>query len=436
MRTLLSILILSTAAFAAADFNSLIEHGRISLRAFDLDSAQADYAQACPAEKLAAFPLQKIAVCENESGALAEARGQSDEAGNHYRKALAGWVRLGSPYLAHQITTLTNLGGVYRREHRLAEAEKVLGQAVELAGSLPASSPELYSVVIGRSAALYSDLDQPDRARPMLNEAITGLRSLTPPNAPELAYAYNALGMLDLNTGRYQSGESNFRQAVGFAAESLGESSPETAAYSTNLALALLVQGQYSRAGTLLRRARLVVESRLGPDSIQLVNVLAELGSVETRLGRFRIAEDCDQKALEILSRHLPPDSLEIVLLKVNMGNLYLREHRNTEAEKILPAAVEAERRLLKDGRTLGDGIRNLAELRDRQHVWNEAESLFREAIGLYERKLGAEHPDIAPVLREYAGVLKHKGASRAEVASLEARARAIESKAPHSVVS
>jgi tetratricopeptide (TPR) repeat protein len=321
---------------------------------------------------------------------------------------------------------------LYRHQRRLTDAEKMLARALELSRTLTGSDPELYAITLSRAGALYSDLDQPDRARSMLDEAIAGFRTLTRPNAPELAYALSSLGMLDIDSGEYKSGESNFREAVGLATGSLGETNPATAAYATNLALALLMQGQYSRAETLLHRARFVVESRLGPDNILLAKVFAELTSVETALGRFRIAEGYGERALSILNSHVPADSLEIVLAQAQLGALYLREHNIAGAEKVLPVAVETERRLLKDERILGDGIRDLAALRAQQHAWNDAEALYREAIGFYERKLGADHPDIAPVLRAYAGVLKHQGIQGIRVRNIEARARAIEKSTRH----
>jgi len=313
--------------------------------------------------------------------------------------------------------------------------EQSLHRALALAKTLTGPARELYAMLLTRSGSLYGDLDQPDRARPMLEEAIAELRAPTPLNAPELALAYSSLGMLEIGSGHYKSAESDLREALALAGGSLGEASPETAAYATNLAVALMAQGQYSRAATLLRRARFVIESRLGPDSVQVVNVLVELTSAETGLGRFRIAEGCGNKALSILNR-VPGGSPEIALTQATLGTLYLREGKTAEAERILPAAVEEERRFLRDGRTLAAGIRGLAALRVQQHAWSDAESLYREAIGYYERRMGAEHPDLAPVLREYAAVLKHRGASRAEIRNIEARARAIGNPAPHPQVS
>jgi tetratricopeptide (TPR) repeat protein len=260
----------------------------------------------------------------------------------------------------------------------------------------------------------------------MLTEAIELWRSAPKPDGPELAYAYSSLGLTELNTGHYKAGEADFRQAVNFANASLGEDHPETAGHVTNLALALMVQGEYSRAEPLLRRARFVIESRLGKDTDALVNVLGELTSVELSLGRYRLAEECGEKAMAILQSHVPAGSPEIALTQINLARVYLSEHKTGEVEKFLPAAVDTERRIFKDGRTLADGIRILATLRVQQHAWNEAETLYREALDLYERKLGADHPDIAGVLREYADVLKHQGAPKSKVRDVEARARSI----------
>lgn len=430
MRAILSLLVFSACALAASDFDSLIKQGRADFLAFDLDAAQTAYTKACPTDKMAAFPLQRIALCEHLLGTVAEAREHGDEAASHYLKSLAAFEQLGRPYSAHTVSTLTNLGALYRRQRRFIDAETMLARALELSGDLAATDPETRAITLSRAGALAIDLNQPARARNLLREAIAGFRASPRPNAPEFAYALSLRGMIDIDSGQYKSAESDFREAVTLATGSLGETDPATAAYSTNLALALLMQGQFSRAETLLRRARFVVESRLGPDNIQLARVFTALTSVETALGRFRLAEDDGKRSLTILNKHAPSGSLEIVLAQAALGSLYVREHNIADAEKILPAAVARERGLLKDGKILADGIRDLADLKAQQHQWNDAGSLYREAIGLYERKFGADHADIAPVLRAYADVLKHEGKPGDDVRTIEARARAIEKSA------
>jgi tetratricopeptide (TPR) repeat protein len=420
--------ILAILATGAPDFNKLIEKGRTSFLNYDLNSAEKAYAEACPAERGESLPPEELAFCEHGRGAIADLRGNSEEAAQHYIKALINWEALGDDFLAHRVKTLSSLGGSYRREGRVKDAERVLREAVALAKPLRQSDPELYAMVLSRWGALYGE---PDVARARLNEAIELFRSLKSPNARELALAYNTLGMLDLNTGRYKAGESNLRQAMEFADVSVGQSHPETAGYAANLALALLAEGEFNRAETLLRRARFVIESSMGGESLQLINVLAGLTSVETALGKFAVAEECGERAVAILREHaansVSGNRGEIAIVEVTLGGIYLRRGKTAEAEAILTPAVDTERELFRVGRRLGDGIRMLALLRTQQQAWSKAESLYSEALGIYEAALGADHPDIAPLLREYAAVLKHQRAPKEKVRNIEARARAID---------
>jgi tetratricopeptide (TPR) repeat protein len=420
--------LLAILATTTPDFDTLIEKGRTSLLTYDVNAAEKAYAEACPVEVAESLPLDEIAFCEHGRGVISDLRGNSQEAARHYTKALINWEALGDDFLAHRVKTLTSLGGAYRRQGRVKDAERVLSEAFALAKPLAQSDPELYGTVLSRLGAVYGE---PDAARTKLNEAIEVLRAVKPPNARELALAYNALGMLDLNVGRYKAGEANLRQAMEFGGASVGENHPEAAGYAANLALALMAEGEFNRAETLLHRARFVIESRAGADSLQLVNVLSGLTSVETALGKFSAAEECGQKAVAILRAHAASSASgnrgEIALVEVSLGGLYLREGKSAEADAILAPAVDEERRLFQTGRRLGDGIRMLALLRTQQQAWNQAESLYREALGIYEAALGPDHPEIAPVLHEYAGVLKHQRAPREKVKSIEARARAID---------
>jgi tetratricopeptide (TPR) repeat protein len=414
--------------FNKPDFGKLIEKARASVMAYDLNSAEQDYSQACPAEGAQSLLRSQVAFCEHGLGAVADLRGNSTEAVRHYLKALVGWESLGDEYLAHRITTLDSLGAAYRRQDRVPEAEKVLDQALGLARPLARSNPELYATVLSRRGALYGAAEP---ARAMLNEAIALLRAQKQPNARELASACNALGMVNLTAGRYKEGESNLRQAVEFAGASVGEDHPETQGYAGNLALALISEGEFDRAEVMLRRARFVIETRVGSDSLQLANVLTALTSAEGGLGKFNTAEDDGRKALAILKSHAADGASgyrgEMALVQVDLGALYLRQGKTNEAEELLPSAVDEERRLFKPGRRLADGLRILAVLRVRQQAWDHAETLYAEALGMYEAVLGPEHPDIAPMLREYAQVLKHERAPKGTIRSVEARARAIE---------
>ena len=108
---------------------------------------------------------------------------------------------------------------------------------------------------------------------------------------------------------------------------------------------------------------------------------------------------------------------MEAVLARVNLAAVYLDEKKTAAANKILPAAIAAERQLAPDSRALADGIRDLARLRAEQHRWNEAQSLYREALGIYEARLRPEHPEIGRARSEYTRILKHRAPSGSQPA-------------------
>jgi len=67
----------------------------------------------------------------------------------------------------------------------------------------------------------------------------------------------------------------------------------------------------------------------------------------------------------------------------------------------------------------------NLAELRLVQGRIEEAEPIARRCLGMRERSLGTNHPDVAETLRLVAAILRASGRDT-EAEPLEARAGAI----------
>jgi tetratricopeptide (TPR) repeat protein len=415
------------AAEASGDFDRLVKQAHAALTKFDVESARALMSRACQPEPVASDVSVRTAVCESEMGAIEEAAGHVDAAETHYHRSLSIWGQIAPDHAAYRAATLMNLGSVYRAQRRPAEAEDMLTQAFTITRQTTGED-RLLAVVTSRLGGFYSESGTPERGRALLNQAIPMLRTPALSNPAELAYACNLLGMLDLRGGDYKAGESNLREAVSVATDFLGESHPDTAIYEANLARALNAEGQYGRAEVLLNRARFIVESRLPAGSFRLGSILAQLAAVETAEGQFVRAEADGERSLAILSQWREPDSAEMAVEKVMLGTLYLRERKIAEAAKILPDAVAVERRLAADPRVLADGILRLAELRAFERNWHDAQILFSEAITTYESMPGPKHPGIAPVLLEYANVLKHCGAPRAEVKNIEARARAIKS--------
>ena len=331
-----------------------------------------------------------------------------------------------------QVATLVDLGSRCAIQGRLGEAEKYFTQALDTARKLQGAEAHLIVQAESRLGAFYSQTGLPERGRPFLQDALAKLRTPEYASLPELAYACNALGMLDVWARSYSTADAYLREAIDAASKDPGEDSPETAAYETNLGVLLHLQGKTTRAEVLLHRARFIVETKR-PGSLQLARVLADLSAVELTAGEFTAAEDDERQSLTILSRLGQQNSIEAASGNVLLGTLYLHQGRTAEAAAVLPDAVAAERRIaaepgILNTRVLADAIRRLGQLRVQQGNWRDAQPLYSESLALYESNLGPTDPSLAPVLSEYARVLKHNGAPNAEVKKLEARAKAVKS--------
>jgi len=248
------------------------------------------------------------------------------------------------------------------------------------------------------------------------------------PPVTEVAYARKCLGMIDLAAGQPFAAEAGLREAVALATSALGEDHPVTATYQANLALTLLAEGRFDRAALLLRRAEFVIEAKHGVAGPQLAAICAEMSAAASGEGKLAVAEDYALRAISILGQQDKPNTQALSIAQVTLAGVYLRAHSTADAEKILPAAVAAQRQTATNPHTLAASIQLLGELRVQQRNWRAAETLFREAIGIYERgeaaSPGSVDPAVAPLLRALADVLKHEGGSKDEVRALETQAR------------
>jgi tetratricopeptide (TPR) repeat protein len=275
-------------------------------------------------------------------------------------------------------------------------------------------------------------LGQPERARAPFTEVLATVAA-APADATaiipaaEIAFAHDAMGIIELGSGNLHDAETHLRAAVALTTDALGEDSPLTTSHQTNLALALIAEHRLDAARLLLRRAQYVLEARNGRPTMQLALVCVEMSSVASGEGKMAEAEDYAQHAISILSTLPKADVRALASAQVMLAGIYLRNHDPASAEKILPGAVEIQRETGATPNSLGASIRLLGELRVQQRNWRDAEKLFRESLGIYG-KAGTENVNsaVVPVLRDLADVLKHQGAPKDEVRALESQVRDI----------
>ncbi|MFY9584464.1 MAG: tetratricopeptide repeat protein [Candidatus Acidiferrales bacterium] len=114
----------------------------------------------------------------------------------------------------------------------------------------------------------------------------------------------------------------------------------------------------------------------------------------------------------------------------LNDAGFYLSERaRYGEAEPLYQRALGIrEKALGLEHPDVAIGLNNLAVLYHSQARYGEAEPLYRRALGIWEKALGPEHPSVATLLENHADLLRKMNRAP-EADRLESRARAIREK-------
>ncbi|HVW07520.1 MAG TPA: tetratricopeptide repeat protein [Bryobacteraceae bacterium] len=360
-------------------FEELIQQGRAAFLASDADRAESAWKEACPSEVPAAFSITEAVTCANLLASVEEVRGNLARAEQLYRYAASLAEQTGKTYQPLYCARLIDLGEFYHRRGKPADAEDTLQTAVDLARRLAASVPDLLPKALIPLGSLYADSAHPERGRAPLTEAMEFAQL----PAADIAAAQNALGKVELASGRPDTAEPYLREAVRFAETNLGEDHPATAAYETNLALALIAERKPDRAFLLLRRAEVILKSNNRAPGLELAVVCAELAGLAAGEGKLAEAEDYATRSLSILGVQPESHAIAAAAAKVMLASVYLRLHDLPAAESILPGAVEVERQTAINPQALAASLRLLAQLRTQQHDRKSAEALHREAANI-----------------------------------------------------
>ncbi len=183
--------------------------------------------------------------------------------------------------------------------------------------------------------------------------------------------------------------------------------------------------GLYDAARPLLTEALQVRERALGSSDPAVAESMDALARLETARGNFAQADSLYTAALAIRERSGPRDDPAVAGALAGLAALRYRQSRLASAESLYARALAIDARVgaadLEHARhLLGLGVVYWAQKR-----YPEVEPLMREALGIQERVLGADHPDVARTLNNL-GALYWTQDRYADALPLYERTRAI----------
>ena len=115
---------------------------------------------------------------------------------------------------------------------------------------------------------------------------------------------------------------------------------------------------------------------------------------------------------------------MHITLLRSTNWVSCFKQGKYTEAEGLFKRALAIrEKALGANHPDVGQSLNNLANVYRAQGKYSEAEGLYKRALAIREKALGANHPDVGQTLNNLANVYRAQGKYSGGGGALQARA-------------
>jgi serine/threonine protein kinase/tetratricopeptide (TPR) repeat protein len=242
-----------------------------------------------------------------------------------------------------------------------------------------ASEPAILAEMLTAIGRVYQRLQLPDKARPLLEQALATGRSVRGPEHPRVAQTVNDLGVLKRMNGEAPASVAMLEEALAMRRRLLGAKHKDVAVTLSELGRSYGSLGDRDRAESLAREALAMRRELLGEDHRETATSLGDLGLLLWQRADLAGAEPLLRQSFEISRRALGAAHPNVGTAQANLG------------------LVIADR-----------------------GQYAAAEALFREALAVRSKALGPKNPDLAVTLNNLAYPLREQGKFDEAVAALD----------------
>jgi tetratricopeptide (TPR) repeat protein len=404
------------------------------------------------------FSLRQQAAEKYETGALNEAEALLSRALEISRSSTDD---------VHRLASLRELGMVYERAGKFADAKKVFHEAITLQQWI--HGPEHLELAITLNylgvaqrelKEFRASIESHERALKILDAQGSASENVLATTHLALGMAYDGLDLskepeehyrkaleyskdgrglqntgltrvfirlsrLSADRGSLREAEQFLRRAETVMNPSATSNSPERMAYFDTRAALSFYQGKYTEAERNWREANAIGEALFGSEDPNVVTMLLRRGELHLMIGEHKEALAILQTCLAIRERVLPANHPDIAVVLTHLAVLHTRKREYVEAAKLFERTVQ----ILQSGAR----VPNLhmaffhsaqGEFYMAQGAWGEAAKAYRQSLELREATLGKSHPAVLEAMWAYAQVLV-KNKQKDEAKLYEERVRA-----------
>ena len=288
-------------------------------------------------------------------------------------------------------------------------ARTLLDRGAEQLRTNLGAEPETRAEMLNVLGDIYAKLGLYDRARPLLEEALSEHTRLRGPDDLAVARSASSLSALLLEQGEYERAEVLARRALDVRRRRRGSSDTLVAASMGDLAAVLDHRGRLRDAEDLYRSA-LAIDQSLGARAAAATD-LSSLAVALWREGRYDEALVPSEQALRLRRELDGPEHTLVATDLFNLATIEMARGEFDRAEELFTACLDMRRRLLGDRHPyVALTLNNLGELYQKRGRLEDAERAHREALEIRRDVLGDDHPEVATSLNDLGVVLYFEG--------------------------
>ena len=294
-----------------------------------------------------------------------------------------------------------------------------------------AGEPEILAEMLTVIGRVYQRLEVPDKARPLLEQALALGRGIGGPEHPRVAQTLNDLGVLKRVNGEAAASVAMLEESLAMRRRLLGAKHKDIAVTLSELGRSYDNLGNRERAETLAREALAMRRELLGEDHRETATSMGDLGLLLWQRADLAGAEPLLRQSLEISRRALGDNHPNVGTAQSNLG-LVIADSGNYAAAEVLfrQALAVRSKALGPKNAGLAVTLNNLAYPLREQEKFGEAIAALEEALALTVPAKGDDSPTVAHYRANLGRVYLAKGdAATAEPLfrrSLAARRRAL----------
>ncbi|MEO8552736.1 MAG: tetratricopeptide repeat protein, partial [Kofleriaceae bacterium] len=345
-----------------------------------------------------ARPPTDLAVrLDDTVGLLLAKRGQAKPAQVRYEAALALARReLGNDHPG-TMSTLNQLGNLYKQQGKFADARKALEEVVASRERLVGKDHPDVASALNNLANVYRVEGKLDDAKQLYDRALAIRISALGPDHPEVATSYNNLGTFYSEKGDDATAKLQFEKALANWEKAYGKDSVEISSAVANLGQALIALGDHAGARIQFERAQKLIEAAHGPDHPDVAAVIGNLGVVALDERKYDEALRLYRRAEDIIEKAYGPDHPDVADYMLNITTVYKHMGKLREADEMTARTLRVIAKAYgADHPRMGGALVNYGALQIEQENYQGALETFQHALQIFEAKLGKDHPYVA----------------------------------------